>query len=148
MQASNVNHIQLMSCICAALYEKIHYFAQKYTTPTRAWFGPYLVLLLVDPDDIAIVLRHENSMEKPFVYKFAKDWVGDGLITASPDLWKGHRKTIATTFNRAILENYMKIFVQQSQIMIDELTRFSGTGEMIDVFDYVSRATLDIICGK
>lgn len=114
----------------------------------HAWFGPFLVLLVTDPDDIQIILNHENSMEKPFVYQFAKEWVGDGLITSKMDTWKSHRKLIAPTFNRKILDNYMEVFVRQSNVLVEQLAKFCGTNEFVDVFHFTSRCALDIICGE
>lgn len=107
-----------------------------------------MVIVVTDPDDIQIILKHENSMEKPFVYEFGKEWVGDGLITSKPDVWKSHRKLIAPTFNKKVLENYMEVFVRQSDVMVEQLLSFCGTHESVDVFNFTSRCTLDIICGK
>lgn len=133
----------------SGLFEAIHEFADKCEKPVRAWFGPFLVVLLTDPDDIQIVLKHENSMQKPFVYKvFPREWVGDGIITADTHVWKSHRRVIASTFNRKILESYMQIFVRQANVFVEQLATFSGTNEAFDVFNYTSRCTLDIICGE
>ena len=132
-----------------ALYNKLHRLPIDYQTPIRGWMGPFLCLVVTDPDDIQIVLKHENSMEKPFVYLYAKDWVGEGIITCpSVNMWRSHRKIIAPTFNRKILENYMPIFTKQSEMLVEQLQKFCGKNEDVEMFHYVSRCTLDIICGK
>jgi cytochrome P450 family 4 len=107
--------------------------------------GPFLCVLITDPDDIQIVLKHENSMSKPFVYQYAKSWVGQGIITAPVEIWRQHRKIIAPTFNRAILENYIKIFHSQSDILIKQLKKYSNKNQHFNVFNCISRCTLDII---
>lgn len=60
--------------------------------------------------------------------------------------WRVHRKLILPTFNMRILETFMEVFTRQSDILIKELEVELG-GNGFDVFDYVSRCTLDIICG-
>lgn len=105
-------------------------------------------MVVTDPDDAQIVFKHEHSQKKPFMYMFAKEWVGNGIITAETEVWKPHRKLIALTFNRKILEHYMHIFETQSNIFVEQLAPHCGTNNYIDVFNYASRLTLDIICGK
>lgn len=101
-----------------------------------------------DPEDVQILLKHEHSQKKPFVYKFPKDWVGEGILTAETHIWRKHRKLIVQAFNRKVLDHYMEIFIKQSNILVDQIAPHCGTDKNIDVFHYISRCTLDIICGK
>lgn len=54
---------------------------------------------------------------------------------------------IMPTFNQRILDKFMEVFVEQSEILTEVLRSYSGKGE-IDVFKIVSACTLDIICGQ
>lgn len=54
---------------------------------------------------------------------------------------------IMPTFNQRVLDKFMEVFVEQSEILTEVLSKYSGKGE-IDVFKVVSACTLDIICGE
>ncbi len=123
----------------------MHDLSAQYESPIRVWIGPFLLLGISDPDDIQIVLRHKNSIAKAFSYNFGKILLGDGLLTAPVDIWKSHRKIIAPTFHRSILENYVKIFHRQTDIFVDQLRKCSNSKQDFDLFDPLNRCTLDII---
>lgn len=61
--------------------------------------------------------------------------------------WRVHRKLITPTFNMRVLESFIEVFVRQSNILIRKMEA-ELDGNEFDVFDYVTRCTLDIICGK
>lgn len=143
-----VSHKDILFSRSIEVYQTLHDHCTKYKSITRAWFGPLFGIVLIDPDDVQIALKHENSQKKPFMYDFVREWVGDGIITAETEIWKPHRKLIAQTFNRKILEHYMHIFEKQANVFVEQLAPQSGTNNFIDVFHYVSRFALDVICGK
>lgn len=51
------------------------------------------------------------------------------------------------TFNQKVLNEFVEIFTEKSEILVKQLENVAGKGTF-DVFTYVSRCTLDIICGK
>lgn len=51
------------------------------------------------------------------------------------------------TFNQKILDDFVEVFVEQSNILIEQLGKEVGKGSF-NIFHYVSRCTLDIICGN
>ncbi len=59
---------------------------------------------------------------------------------------------LTPTFHFKILEDFLDIFNKQSQVLVDKLAEIheemTAKGEeRIDIFPYVARCTLDIICG-
>lgn len=75
--------------------------------------------------------------------------------------WFGRRKMLTPAFHFNVLKGYQDIFVKQAQaspkffnsvdfplqVMIDQVEAHSDTGKEVDLFPYVKRCALDIICG-
>ncbi|KAK0177783.1 hypothetical protein PV328_001795 [Microctonus aethiopoides] len=136
--------------------------SDKYPSIMRAWLGNQLFIIMTDPELIKLisyasmklknntmndfkVLSSPNTVEKSNLYRFMRPWLGDGLITAPTATWRVHRKLITPTFNMRILESFIEVFARQSEILVKEMEA-ELNGNEFDVFDYVSRCTLDIIC--
>ncbi|KAF5269922.1 hypothetical protein FQR65_LT05721 [Abscondita terminalis] len=116
-----------------------------YESPFRFWLGSKLCYCVYNPSDLKIVMNNPNALQKDEVYKFMEGVVGTGLFTASVPKWKRNRRIINPTFNQIILDNYVKIFSEQSTILLDILKIENAKGEF-DVCNYISRCTLDIFC--
>ncbi|GFG33991.1 hypothetical protein Cfor_04861 [Coptotermes formosanus] len=70
-----------------------------------------------------------------------------GRLQKSREKWHTHRKMITPTFHFKILDSFVDIFSEKSQILITKLQKEVGsTG--FDVYQYVTRCALDIICDK
>lgn len=118
---------------------------QKFKPPVRVWLGQKLFYVLFDPGDLEIIMNSPHALEKDELYLFAKPIVGTGLFTAPVPKWKRHRKVIMPTFNQRILDEFVPVFTEQSEILLEQLKKEVGKGSF-DIFHYVSRCTLDIIC--
>lgn len=51
------------------------------------------------------------------------------------------------TFNQKILDTFVDVFVEQTNILADNLEKYLNKG-YFDIFGPISSCTLDIICGK
>jgi cytochrome P450 family 4 len=58
-----------------------------------------------------------------------------------------HRRLITPAFHFKILEQFVDIFESASNILIEKLSKESGN-KSVDIYLYVTRCTLDVICGK
>ena len=54
---------------------------------------------------------------------------------------------ITPTFHFKILENFVEVFADKSKIMLKSLQKELGKEEF-DIYPYITRCALDIICGK
>lgn len=61
--------------------------------------------------------------------------------------WRKHRKIITPAFHFQILEEFINVFNSQSDVLVDKLKEESKKGT-IDIYPFIARCTLDIICGK
>lgn len=119
---------------------------ETYKAPQRFWVGPFLIVYLTEPDDLQIVLNHPNALPKPFVYSIAKEWLGEGLLTAPVQKWKLHRNFLQPTFNVKTIESYMETSNLCADILVKNLEKRVGL-DPFDIFNDVYMCSLDIICG-
>lgn len=61
--------------------------------------------------------------------------------------WKRNRKIILPTFNQKILNAFVPIFAEQSNILVEKLKRLVGQG-CTDILPMISSCTLDTVCGN
>ena len=54
---------------------------------------------------------------------------------------------ITPTFHFSILDSFVEVFSEKSEILISKLQKEVGS-KGFDVFPYITKCTLDIICGK
>ncbi|CAG9569438.1 unnamed protein product [Danaus chrysippus] len=116
---------------------------QKRDGVMKLAIGPRTVYVLTDPEDCLTVSN--ACLEKDSVYDFAKNWIGNGLITSSLPIWKMHRKLLNPLFNARILNNFMEIFNSLSHILIKNLEVEVGKGPF-DPYVYSRRYALELIC--
>lgn len=64
----------------------------------------------------------------------------------SGDTWKKHRKILTPAFHFQILEKFVPVFVKNSHIFVNNLTKM--VGQEIDIMPIFSLCALDIIFGN
>ncbi|XP_019773542.2 cytochrome P450 4C1 isoform X1 [Dendroctonus ponderosae] len=128
------------------LFASISQLFDQYPRLFRVWFGTRLFYAVSDPRYFEILMNSQHALKKEHLYRMAEPVFGQGLFSArSVPYWKAHRKVITPTFNQKILNGFMDIFTEQSNILSDVLEKYAGKGE-VDVFKLFSSCTLDIIC--
>lgn len=118
-----------------------------YPRISRSWMGPMAQVNLSRAEDLEVILGSGKShMQKSWTYGFLGPWLGRGLLTASSERWRQHRKVITPTFHFGILDSFCEVFADKSKILVQKLEHFAvGTGHSVDVYPFVTRAALDII---
>ena len=62
--------------------------------------------------------------------------------------WSTRRKLLTPTFHFKILGDFIHIFNEQSQVLIQQLNAALVTQkDGFDIYPFITRCTLDIICG-
>lgn len=80
-------------------------------------------------------------------YKFYKPWLGNGLILSSGERWHKFRKLITPAFHFQILERFISIFEEQTDVLLQNLSKLSED-EVIDVVPVFHSFALDVISGN
>ncbi|GMT11458.1 hypothetical protein PFISCL1PPCAC_2755, partial [Pristionchus fissidentatus] len=112
----------------------------------RAWIGPVPLCFVLRARHVKVILESNTLITKPSQYDIVSDWIGTGLLTSTNEKWFGRRKMITPTFHFNILKGYIDVFVKQGQIFVDQLEKHADTDREIDVFPFIKRCALDIIC--
>ncbi|KAL1501436.1 hypothetical protein ABEB36_006755 [Hypothenemus hampei] len=127
------------------IFDQITQMFDRYPGIFRVWFGSRLFYAVSNPKYIEILLTNPQCLKKEKLYALIEPIVGQGLFTArSVSYWKKHRKIIMPTFNQRILDSFVEIFAEQSEILCRILKKFHGKGE-IEIFRLVSACSLDIL---
>uniref|UniRef100_A0A1I7TS66 Cytochrome P450 n=1 Tax=Caenorhabditis tropicalis TaxID=1561998 RepID=A0A1I7TS66_9PELO len=109
--------------------------------------GKMLVLPL-DGETAQSILQSTTELDKGDDYGFARAWLGRSvLLEGYGERWKSHRRLVTPTFHFAKLEGYLEVFNRETKIMMEILDEFAKSGETVDLFPYIKRCTLDVICG-
>ncbi|EAT40476.2 AAEL007815-PA [Aedes aegypti] len=110
----------------------------------RLWIGPDLIFPITDAK--LAILSSQKLLDKSVQYDFIRPWLGNGLLTSTGRKWHSRRKIITPTFHFKILEQFVEIFDQQSNIFVGQLKSKAQSGEDFDVFPVVTLCALDVIC--
>ncbi|XP_066911192.1 cytochrome P450 4V2-like [Clytia hemisphaerica] len=110
------------------------------------WFFFHPALWVAKVEGAELVLKSQEIITKSYLYHTLHPWLGTGLLTSTHQKWKSRRRAITPSFHFTILNDFQKIFIKQSQILVQNLKSYAVTGEAFDAQIPVSLATLDIIC--
>ncbi|KAL4708412.1 hypothetical protein ACJJTC_019648 [Scirpophaga incertulas] len=119
------------------------YTAMKNGGLIRTWFSTFLYFLMVSPEDAEYILR--NCLEKDDIHRFIKPIIGNGGIYAPVSIWRRRRKILVPAFSPKIVENFVEVFSEQSQILTKQLGA-QATKQKFSIWPYVSTYTLDSVC--
>jgi len=61
--------------------------------------------------------------------------------------WFTRRKMLTPTFHFKILEDFVQVFNEQTDILITRLKRAAEEMDDFNIYPFITRCTLDIICG-
>src|SRR5690554_5811198 len=111
--------------------------------PTAVFrLGPYTNYLFTNPDDIEeVLLRKNDSFHKDTMLHELDVVLGQGLLTAEGDYWRGQRKLISPTLRRKHIESYAEVMVSHTKEMMADWK----TGEVRDFHADIMGVTLRIV---
>ncbi|XP_057365879.1 cytochrome P450 4c3-like [Daphnia carinata] len=132
------------------LIDYLHEWRQHFPI-LRFWLGPFPIFLLYTPEGTEALLGSNKLIDKSREYQYLHPWLNTGLLTSTGTKWHGRRKMLTPTFHFKILEDFIDIFNKQSVVLVQKLREahqdmLAKNGDRINLFPYVARCTLDIIC--
>ncbi|PIC30021.1 hypothetical protein B9Z55_021404 [Caenorhabditis nigoni] len=106
-----------------------------------------LFVLPLDGKSAAKILESSSELNKGDDYDFFEPWLGGGILVGrGGEKWRTHRKLLTPSFHFAKLEGYLEVFNTESRILVSCLDEFSDSPNPIDIFPFIKRCALDIIC--
>ncbi|XP_049938553.1 cytochrome P450 4C1-like isoform X1 [Schistocerca serialis cubense] len=118
---------------------------KKFGPIFRLWLGPYPVVQISKPEYMEKVLSSSEIIDKSHFYVFLYPWLGQGLLTSTGSKWHMHRKMITPAFHFRILDNFVEIFAENGEILVEKL-KPQADGKAFDIYPFITRCALDIIC--
>lgn len=82
------------------------------------------------------------------ILKLTNILINTNLFANEGAKWTRRRKMLTPAFHFKILEDFMHVFNSEGQKMMKILKKDCGKDNIADVGQYITRCTLDIICGK
>ncbi|KAJ8715376.1 hypothetical protein PYW07_009858 [Mythimna separata] len=141
-----IGHTHKLFQYMADLQELLKYVTddcEKKGGVTHFYFGSELYYLLLDPQD---ALTAANAcLTKHYAYDLGKDWMGDGLIISSGDIWKRHRKLLTPAFTLPVIYGFLDVFNSQSKNLVSSMEPHVGKG-LFDHFSYMKHNALETLC--
>ncbi|XP_043481256.1 cytochrome P450 4C1-like [Leptopilina heterotoma] len=141
----------LLGCISLLVGDAAH-FAEEilnmcniYTSPFRVILGTRVFIIFKNPDQIRSVLQNPNAIEKDYIYKFAKPWLGNGLVLADNKIWRVHRRLIQPTFNQKILQSFVGIF-HKNALSLTQSMKENVDGPEFELTTNILFTTFSNIC--
>ncbi|CAH2107548.1 unnamed protein product [Euphydryas editha] len=125
--------------------QKFSYEAMGNDGIIRGWLNHILYLLICNPVDLEIILK--NCLEKDDLHRFIQKIIGYGGIFAPVSIWRRRRKILVPAFSPKIVENFVEVFSEHSEILVHELANKTGKGKF-SIWPYLSAYNLDSVCGK
>lgn len=112
----------------------------------RFWMGNRATIVFSKADHIDAIVTNSKTEGKSWEYEYLYPWLGTGLLTSQGNKWYTRRRLITPSFHFEILNDFMKVMNEQSEILVDVLNDLHRKGEPVDIFKRMGLCTLDIIC--
>lgn len=104
-------------------------------------------LVVTSPEVTRAILKTSEPKPTGFagMYRLGLPWLGEGLLIAGGQKWARSRRLLTPAFHFDILRPYMAVYNDAADLLSENLRRYASSGEKFEVFEYVSKATLDVI---
>lgn len=134
----------LLLHISIAFLKKTKEYSRRWGDLQRVWVFNRLLIMSANPEFNEQLLTSQEHLVKHPVYRVLGQWLGNGLLLSDGKVWHQRRKIITPTFHFSILEQFVEVFDQQSNVCVQRLAQ-KANGEVFDVYKNVCLAALDII---
>lgn len=94
---------------------------KKYYPIYRIWSGPLCAVAFLCPEDIELLMSTTKHITKSKIYYLMQAWLGTGLLTSTGVKWQNRRKILTPSFHFNILQQFIPILTEQSELLINRL---------------------------
>ncbi|XP_019875986.2 cytochrome P450 4C1 [Aethina tumida] len=105
-------------------------------------YVPHRMYCTTIPEEIKVILNHPNSLNKSEDYKHLQEIFKNTLLLAPVEEWRKHRKLINKSFKQGILDMFVDVFYEKSQI----LSNILKNGKYDNLTYLFEKFTLDVFC--
>ncbi|XP_075978861.1 cytochrome P450 4d8-like [Anticarsia gemmatalis] len=106
------------------------------------WHGNYLYTMVADPISAEYVLK--TCLQKDEIVMLLTLFFGSGSILAPVSRWRPRRKLLVSTLGAKNVKQFLPIFSEQSQVIVEQLGGVAGKG-IVSAWKYYTALTMDTI---
>ncbi|CAI5441666.1 unnamed protein product [Caenorhabditis angaria] len=128
------------------LYNWAMEYCEKGAGLATFWIGPQPLIVVLNADAVKTVLESNKLIDKSDEYNVFLPWLGDGLLLSGGDRWRQRRKLLTPSFHFNVLQEFQQVFDFQSKVLIEKIEEEMKKQTTFDVFPFIKRCALDIIC--
>ncbi|KAF1753158.1 hypothetical protein GCK72_019714 [Caenorhabditis remanei] len=122
------------------------FYCNKGCGIVRLWVGPVPMLAVVNPAYAKEILESTEVITKANEYDILFPWLGTGLLTSTGDKWRQRRKMLTPAFHFKVLNDFLCVHDYQAKVFLEQLKPHAESGKEVDLFPFIKRMALDIIC--
>ena len=113
----------------------------------RLWVPTRPRIHLCAPETMKRILKTTEPKTTSFSggYRFLKTWLEDGPVVARGAKWARNRRLLTPAFHFDILKPYVNVYNRSADALIENLNIHAKQETQFEVFQEVSKCTLDII---
>ncbi|XP_046504755.1 cytochrome P450 4V2 isoform X2 [Equus quagga] len=128
-------------------FQQLIYYTEenRHLPLLKLWLGPVPVVIFYNAENVEVILTSSRQIDKSYMYKFLKPWLGLGLLTSTGNKWRSRRKMLTPTFHFTNLEDFLDVMNEQANILVNKLEKHVNQ-EAFNCFLYITLCALDIIC--
>lgn len=122
------------------MFRKLAILNKKYKRMLALWMGPKLTVLIFNAKDAEAILKAKGTF-KAEEYQFLRPWLGESILISEGAKFKHNKKLLTPAFHSQNLKQYLKVFSEYSNKLIDELEEQVDEPEF-DIQPYLSLSTM------
>uniref|UniRef100_A0A1I8NMZ0 Cytochrome P450 n=1 Tax=Stomoxys calcitrans TaxID=35570 RepID=A0A1I8NMZ0_STOCA len=139
------NGLEILTMTPENAFHHVQRTFKSYGKTYRFWAVNEVVIFTRDVKIFEDVLKSTQLIAKNGAYPILASWLGDGLLLSKGTKWFSRRKIITPTFHFKILEQFVEVFDQQTDKLIQRLSKKADGQTVIDMFPEICLTALDII---
>ncbi|PAV73779.1 hypothetical protein WR25_16299 [Diploscapter pachys] len=122
------------------------YFYRQNVPAGKLWVGTDAIIIPVKPSILKVLMQSNDLITKAHLYSILHPWLGTGLLTSTGQKWSDRRKLLTPAFHFNVLNGFLPTHDYQAKTFLEQIEKFAGTNREFDIFPYIKRMALDIIC--
>ncbi|XP_039277042.1 cytochrome P450 4c3 [Nilaparvata lugens] len=111
----------------------------------KGWLGTKPYVFISKAECVEPIMGSIKHIEKSQEYYYLHPWLGTGLLTSTGLKWHKRRKILTPAFHFRILDDFIEVFREQSDILVEKLEK-EVDKNAFNVFPYITSCTLDVVC--
>lgn len=126
------------------IFKLLRKYTKMYGKAYKISFGYDYTLVFAKPEIAEKILSTQSYADKSSDYDKVAEWIGHGLLVSKGEKWFQRRKVLTPGFHFRILESFVRVFNEHSDVFCKKLATFQGSE--VDIFPRLKLFTLDILC--